>query len=33
MFNGAEQSYIWLHDLKDTEVKPKFDKPFEPVRA
>lgn len=32
-FTEAEQSQIWLHDLKGAEVKPKFSKPFEPVRA
>jgi hypothetical protein len=32
-FTEPEQSRIWLHDLKGTEVKSKFDKPFEPVRS
>ena len=32
-FNEPEQSSIWLNDLKGTEVKSKFDKPFEPVKA
>jgi type I restriction-modification system DNA methylase subunit len=32
-FNQPEQSRIWLHDLKGTEVKSKFDNPFEPIRA
>ncbi|SEO11349.1 N-6 DNA Methylase [Mucilaginibacter gossypiicola] len=32
-FNEPGQSRIWLHDLKGTEVKSKFDKPFEPVRS
>jgi hypothetical protein len=30
-FTEPEQSRIWLHDLKGTEVKSKFDKPFEPI--
>lgn len=32
-FNEPEQSRIWLHDLKGTEVKSMFNKPFEPVRV
>lgn len=32
-FIEPSQSRIWLHDLKGTEVKPKFNKPLEPVRA
>jgi type I restriction enzyme M protein len=32
-FTEPSQSSIWLHDLKGSEVKPKFDKPIEPVRA
>ena len=32
-FTEPSQSRIWLHDLKGTESKPKFDKPFEPVKA
>jgi type I restriction-modification system DNA methylase subunit len=32
-FTEPEQSRIWLHDLKGTEAKSKFDKPFEPVKA
>lgn len=32
-FNKPEQSSIWLHDLKGTEVKSKFDKPFEAVSS
>ncbi|MGF7040083.1 N-6 DNA methylase [Mucilaginibacter lappiensis] len=32
-FIEAEQSCIWLHDLKGNEVKSKFDKPFKPIRA
>lgn len=32
-FTEQSRSQIWLHDLKGTEVKPKFDRPFEPVRA
>jgi hypothetical protein len=31
-FTKAAQNHIWLYDLKGTEVKSKFDKPFEPVR-
>ncbi|MDB5285264.1 MAG: Type restriction enzyme protein [Mucilaginibacter sp.] len=32
-FTEPELSHIWLHDLKGTEPKAKFDKPFEPVRV
>lgn len=32
-FTDPELSYIWLHPLKGQDAKPKFDKPFEPVRA
>ena len=32
-FTDPELSYIWLHPLKGNDSKPKFDKPFEPVRA
>jgi type I restriction-modification system DNA methylase subunit len=31
-FTEPEQSYIWLKPLKE-QAKPKFDKPFEPVKA
>jgi hypothetical protein len=31
-FTEPEQSYIWLKPTKE-QAKPKFDKPFEPVRA
>jgi type I restriction enzyme M protein len=31
-FTEAEQSNIWLHDLKGTEVKSKFDKSLKPIR-
>jgi len=32
-FVDAELSYIWLHPLKGTEPKAKFDTSFEPVKA
>jgi type I restriction enzyme M protein len=32
-FTEPSQSHIWLHDLKGTEAKSKFEKPFEPVRS
>jgi type I restriction enzyme M protein len=32
-FTEAEQSSIWLHDLKGNEDKPKFNKPFNLVRV
>jgi type I restriction enzyme M protein len=32
-FTEAEQSYIWLHDLKGSTPKLAFSAPFEPVRA
>lgn len=32
-FTEAEQSRIWLRDLKGNEVRLTFDKPFEPIRA
>jgi type I restriction-modification system DNA methylase subunit len=32
-FTEAEQSHIWLHDLKGTEPNSPFNKPFEPVGA
>lgn len=32
-FTEAKQSRMWLHDLKGNEVKSKFVKSFEPVRA
>lgn len=32
-FNNPEESRIWLRPLKGQDAKPKFDKPFESVRA
>jgi hypothetical protein len=32
-FTEPKLSYIWLRPLKVQDIKPKFDKPFEPVRA
>jgi type I restriction-modification system DNA methylase subunit len=32
-FTEPELSNIWLHDLKGTELKAKFNTPFEPIRA
>ena len=32
-FTEAEQSHIWLHDLKGKSVKSAFTTPFEPVRT
>ncbi len=32
-FTEPSKSGIWLHDIKGTEVKSKFDKPFDPIRA
>jgi type I restriction-modification system DNA methylase subunit len=32
-FTGPELSYIWLRPLKGHNAKPKFEKPFEPIRS
>jgi len=32
-FTNPEESRIWLRSLKGNDTKPKFDKPFEPIRA